>query len=359
VKNSSFQSVTDQVTETLRKGILQGRWRGTLPGRNQLAEELGVNHKTVEAAAQQLIKEGLLVPQKPPLRRRIVLPDRLSPEKINLRIRILPYEAASRSSAHMIKLLDQLNQLGFAADFARKSLSDLRMRPDRVARFVAKIPADAWVVESASREVLEWFASQPIPSLAISGRFTGLPIAATSPRYKPALIRATRRLFELGHRRIVMLVREERRRPHPALVEQAFLDTLNELGITTGNYNLPDWQDDAAGLRDCLKNLFSHTPPTALILGDNNFLPPVQQYLARRGLHAPEHYSLVCPRHDPAFDWCEPKLAHFSWDTNRLVRRVRNWAKQVAQGKHDRRQHLFNADFIEGGTIGPVPGNHE
>jgi len=44
MKATPFQSVTDQVTELLRKGMREGRWRGTLPGRNQLAEELGVNH---------------------------------------------------------------------------------------------------------------------------------------------------------------------------------------------------------------------------------------------------------------------------------------------------------------------------
>lgn len=53
--------------------------------------------------------------------------------------------------------------------------------------------------------------------------------------------RQLRRLHELGHRRIVLLVREERRKPYPATFEQAFLDGLKELGITTGPYNLPDW----------------------------------------------------------------------------------------------------------------------
>ena len=349
--------VTDQGTELLRKGMREGRWRGTLPGRYQLAEELGVNHKTVEAAAQRLIQEGLLIAQKPPLRRRIVLPEGAAPKRLNLRVRLLPYESASRASGHWLKLLDRLKLSGLAADFARKTLLDLRMQPDRVGRFVAKTPADAWIVESASHEVLAWFAKQPVPTLAISGRFSGLPIAAISPKFAPAVVQATRRLFELGHRRIVMLVREERRSPHPAIVEQAFLDELKNLGIKTGDYNLPHWQNDAAGLRACLKNLFSRTPPTALILGDNNFVAPVQQLLGRMGLDAPEEVSLICPSREPAFDWCDPPLSHFHWDPDQLVRRGKKWIMNVAEGREDRRQQLFNAQFIEGGTIGPAPGS--
>jgi hypothetical protein len=32
------------------------------------------------------------------------------------------------------------------------------------------------------------------------------------------------------------------------------------------------------------------------------------------------------------------------------------WADNVANGKEDRRETLIRAEFVEGGTIGPVPG---
>lgn len=357
MNNESFQSVTDQVTDALRSGMLEGRWRDTLPSRHQLADELGVNHKTVEAAAQRLIKEGWLVAQKPPLRRRIVLPKGVAGKQRNFRIQILNYQSSSRGTLHLLMLLDQLGRSGVTVDIARKSLRDLGMDPKRVADYVAHIEADAWIVESASNEVLEWFSSQELPTLAIFGRFSGLPIAAASPRYAPAIVQATQRLFELGHRRIVMLVREERRSPRPAIVEQAFLDTLESLGIQTGDYNLPHWQNDAYGLRDCLKSLFSHTPPTALILGDTDFVAPVQQYLSRRGFHAPEQFSLICPSIEPAYGWCDPPLSHFHWDPQQLVRRVRTWAKNLANGREDTRHRLFDTEFVETGSIGPVPKN--
>ncbi len=84
-----FSSITEQVARVLREGLRQGRWRGTVPGRIRLAAELGVNHKTVQAALRLLEQEGLLAPQGNGRVRRIVDPG--SPEPARLRVMILLY----------------------------------------------------------------------------------------------------------------------------------------------------------------------------------------------------------------------------------------------------------------------------
>jgi DNA-binding LacI/PurR family transcriptional regulator len=246
----------------------------------------------------------------------------------------------------------RLQEAGFAASFALKSLHDLGMNAERVARFVGNHPADAWVVSAGSREVLEWFAGQPVPAIAMYGRFSGLSIAAASPRKIPAMLTGVRKLTELGHHRIVMLAREERRKPNPGLSEQTFLNELATQGLQTGAYNLPDWNDTPAALLACLHSLFQHTPPTALIIGDAPLFVPVQQFLARRGIPVPEQVSLFSLDPDPAYAWCDPVITHVRWDYRPVVRRVLRWADNVAQGQDDRRQTLFEAEFVEGGTIG-------
>lgn len=229
------------------------------------------------------------------------------------------------------------------------------MRAERVARFVAKHPADAWVVCLGSQEILKWFSTCPVPAIAMYGRFTGLPIAAVSPRKIPAMVAALRKLVALGHRRIVMIAREERRKPEPALFERAYLDELAALGVPTGPYNLPDWKETPDGLRACFETLFRHTPPTALILGETTFLMAVQQYLSRHGIVIPDDLSVISSDPDPGFAWCKPGMTHFRWDYRPLVKRVLRWADHVANSREDREQSLFLAAFIEGGTIGPVP----
>lgn len=352
----NFSTRIDQVVERLRAGMQDGSWRGTLPGRERLAGQFGVSHSTVEEAMRRLTKEGWLVSDGPGRRRRIVLP-RGAAKVRTLRMRILMYGREDVSSVHNAALLDHLHRAGVTANYALKSLCDLGMDVNRVARFVGKTQADAWVVSSGSREVLEWFAEQKVASIAMFGRFTGLPIAAASPRIAPAMIQAVRRLVELGHRRIVMLVGEERRKPFPALFERLFLEQLAAQGLPVGPYNLPDWDSRGGdGLRACLDSMFRHTPPTAILCGETRFFVAVQQYLARQGIHAPEQVSLICSDPDSSFAWCKPAVSHFHWDHKPVVRRIVRWSENVARGKEDRRQILFNGEFVEGGTIGPVIG---
>jgi DNA-binding LacI/PurR family transcriptional regulator len=270
-------------------------------------------------------------------------------------VKILLYESIDRGLPDEIELLARLREAGHAADFAPKSMHDLGMRVEKVARFVEKHPADAWVISAGSREILEWFSSQSVPAFANYGRFTGLPIAATTAQKTTALESALHRMVELGHRRIVLLARGERRKPEPGLFERHFLSQMAALGLPTGSYNLPDWNDHPVGLRACLDSLFRHTPPTALIVAEMQIFQAVQQYLARRGILIPERVSVLCTYPDLSFAWCHPAISHIRWDHRQVIQRVLKWAHHVACGKADRRQTQIKAEFVEGGTIGPAP----
>lgn len=349
-----FQSKIEQLAEYLRIGLAGGRWEGAMPGRLELAAELGINAKTVEAALRQLEKEGVLVPQGAGRRRLIATVNR--PQRAAMKVRILLFERIDRGLPYIVDLVHRLQEEGHAAAFAEKSLHDLGMELKRVAAFVESEKADAWVVSGGSREILEWFAERGTPSFAMFGRWTGLPLAAISVSKITAMTAAVRRLQGFGHRRIVFMVREERRRPYPAPLEQAFLDELQALGIATGSFNLPDWEDDIAGFHRCLDSLLQHTPPTAFILSEARLFIAAQQHLARRGIVAPRDVSLICDDPDIVFSWCQPSVSHFHWDSRPIVSRVVGWADRVSRGTEDRGQRFVTAEFVEGGTIGPVVG---
>jgi len=352
MSRSSFSNITDQVADLLREGMLSGRWRDTLPGRDQLAVELGVSHTTMEAAMRRLTKEGLLVSQGTGKRRRIVLSESHVVPR-DFRIHFLSYESFSPGLPQTLDLLAQLRKAGFAVEAAPKSLLDLDMDAKRVARLVQQNPADAWIIASGSREVLEWFSQQPAPSYAYFGNKADIPIAGCSVRRNMTVL--TRRLFELGHRRIVLLVREEHLKPKLSFFASLFMESLQEMGLSPNSYNLPAWGYQPEGLRRCLDALYKVTPPTALITTETSILLAVRDYQARRGIIAPRDVSLISLDQSPVFAWCDPLVAHFVWDARSLNRRVVRWAKNVVLGKDDRRQIFTAAKFIEGGTIGPAP----
>jgi len=215
--------------------------------------------------------------------------------------------------------------------------------------------ADAWIVVAGSRELLEWFSAQPIPCIALYGRTDGLPLARTGPDKLPAVLEATRRLITLGHRRIVAISLGSRRKPTPGNIELAFLEELAAHKIPAGDYNLPDWEETPRGFNDLLEGLFQSTQPTALMIEEVPRFIAAMQFLAKSNISVPGQVSLVCTDYHESLSWCYPEVAHMNWSITPIVRRIVRWVAAVRNGKADRKIINFPAEFVPGGSIGPVP----
>lgn len=339
-----------QLADYLREQLALGRWRDTMPGVIRLAGELGVGRDSVEEALHDLEQQGLLRGQGRG-RKRLVVADAQGGGQ-PLCVAIMWYEPSGFHNAYDVELQHRLLVAGYQVVVAPRSLSELQSNIARVAKVVSGIEADAWVVQAGSREVLEWFAAQPTPTLAMFGRHRTVPLAAVGPDHLPALLGATRRLIELGHSRIVQLTRPERRIPKAGGLEQAILDEIASHGITVGSYNLPNWEDSPRGLLRCLDELYRVTPPTALIIDESSLFCAAQLHLARRGILAPEHVSLICSEPEPVFNWTVPTVSHISWNSGPMIHQILRWVAGVANGKNLRRKSLTKAEFVEGGTIG-------
>lgn len=345
-------SPSEQLASHLKEELRSGRWSGTMPGQARLVAELGVGTETVRNALAQLEREGFLVSRGKRMRRRIERPAESGRRR--LRLAILHYEPSDVSNLCLSELRHQLGEAGHTVLIAPKTLMDLGMDVQRVSRMVSKTTADAWVVVAGSSEVLEWFAGQPTPAFALFGRLMQVPLASTSPKKAPAYAELIARLVALGHRRIVYLVREERRKPTPGFLERFFLDELRSQGMQTGPYNLPDWENNPKGLQAVIGALFRHTPPTALLVSEVAMFHAVRDHLARMGILAPQHVSLICSDFDSSFEMCSPTIAHIRWDHRPVMRRVVQWANHLASGKEDLRKTATLAKFVPGGTIGPA-----
>lgn len=346
-------SASAQVARHLREGIRSGVLRGTLPGENRLVAELGVGRDTVKAALQMLEDEGLLRSLGQGRRREIVARPPGTPPGHH--IALLFAEAINATQPIPMEIVQSLRGAGHTIHYADKTLRQMRNNPAQVSGLLKGSKTDAWVVFFAPRSVLEWFEGQRVPCLAVAGRHRQVPIAAVAPEKVPAFRQAVRRLVDLGHRRIVLIAREMRRKPKPGMPERAFLDELKAQGLPSGSFNLPDWDDDAHGLRDLLESLFRTTPPTALLVSTPELFDAVQIQLSRWGLNAPEDVSLICTDYHNEFEWRLPEVSHLVWDSRPLVRRVVKWADNVRLGREDRRKTYTTTRFIEGGTIGPAP----
>ena len=348
-------SAVEQLAAHLREEIRSGALAGQMPGVARLVRELGVGTKTVVGALEILKHEGWLEAHGERRRNQIVAAGACT--RTGLRIGILLYEPSDAHDEHTLELRHRLEARGHHVEFAAKTMADLQFDVKRVARMVNRAGGDAWVIRAGPRPVLEWFAERTVPAFAMFGRQSNLPMASLATLKSPQVAEALQQLVELGHRRIVMLAREERRKPTPGLLEIRFIEELERLGIEVGSYNLPDWENDRRAFHRCLDSLFRHTPPTALFLTEPALFFATQQYLLGTGLSVPRDVSLLSLDDHPAFEWFEPEVSLVRTDTRRLVPRVVQWAENVANGREDRRETLIRAEFVKGGTIGPAPAS--
>ncbi len=348
-------SASEQVAAALREQLLGGKSGEHIPGIYQLADKLNVSRRLVEGALSLLEKEGMLISQGKGKPRKLVLPKGAALR--TLKIQILLYDDEDRQTERYLRLHHLLQQAGYTASFAQKTLLDLSMDVKRVANFVKKTDADAWIVSAGPSEVLQWFSSYEKPAFAWFGRAASdsIKLAHTSPIKYPALSQAINRLVELGHSRIVMLVREERRKPVAGFLERFFLEELEKHNIQTSIYNLPDWENSSEGFHKCIDSLFRVSPPTAFIIDGPTLFWLTLQQLAERNIAAPKDISLICFDPDPTFDWARPKIAHFQWQTEPMLRHILRWADHIRRGEDYRRKSRVKAKFIEGGTVGLAP----
>jgi len=347
-------SASEQVAAHLREQLASGRWRDVMPGEDHLLKELGVGRNTIQGALKLLDEEGLLVSQGPGRRRQIVL-DQVVKQASSCRVKLLLYEKVDRKTDYLVELIHRLQSAGHDSSFSDKSMNELGMDVRRISRYVTSTEADAWVVASGPADVLQWFSNHSTPTFALFGRLMNVPLASTSPRKAEAYDELVDTLVELGHRRIIRIVRGDRRKPTPGFLEQRFLDRLRHHGIPSGSYNLPDWEESPEGLQDLLSSLFQLTPPTAMIVDGVQLFSAVRNHLACRGIQVPDQVSLICTDPDPSFNWWLPRVSHITWDSEPWLRRVVQWVNNISRGKDDRRKTSNKARFVSGGTHGIAP----
>jgi DNA-binding LacI/PurR family transcriptional regulator/biotin operon repressor len=347
-------TIPEQAAAHLREGITSGRWVGEMPGRDQLAKDLGVSPRSIQKSLKILECEGLLVSQGKGRNNRIQDLAKI-PSVKPMRVAVLLFKQADRNDPLVIELRHQLDDAGHVSILPNIGLQDLGMDVKRVERLVMKTKADAWVVPAASRLILQWFVEHDIKVFAIAGRRFELPIAGTGPGKAAIYAEVVQRLADLGHKRIVLLCGRQLRKPNPSKFSRAFLDGMKEAGLAVGDYNLPDWDTSPEGFQKILNSLFKATPPTALLLDEIHLFHAAYHFLAQRQLRVPQDVSLVCTDGNDGFAWCRPSVAHIAWDHKPVVRRIISWVNNIARGIDDSRQSFTKAKFIDGGTIGPAP----
>jgi len=272
------------------------------------------------------------------------------------RINILPYEMEDRFRSPGADIQLALRQAGFNVEISAKCQRDLGLDAERIAQLAKESPCDAWIVMSGSREILLTISETSLPTLGVFGIFPTDRVAGIGPSHREALKECINELVGLGHRRISMFARKERRSPNLGPVERVLLESLKQNELPISDHTLPEWEESLSGFRASLESLFREPiPPSAIIFQEPELVMAAQQFFAQQGIRIPGNVSIFCCDYDPRFEWAVPTIAHSQWNHKEVVERVLNWAENVSSGVIDKDIKIMKAKFVAGGTIGPPP----
>jgi DNA-binding transcriptional regulator YhcF (GntR family) len=153
-----FPKITDQVAAHLRSELSRGRWIAEMPGRHEVAAELGVSPQTAQTAQAALALlewEGLLASQGSGRPRRIERQLLEASERPLLRVAILVPAAADRQTDYMVELKHELIRAGHAAFLTPWLIPDFGMNVASFTSYFRRTEADAWIVAAGARPLLE------------------------------------------------------------------------------------------------------------------------------------------------------------------------------------------------------------
>lgn len=356
-------SLSEHTAQHLREGFRAGRWSGKLPGVWLLARELGVSRDAVRAALRLLEAEGFIRHGGAGKSRHVTKVRDLDGRRV-LRIGILLASPLEKDNAHTHELIFTARQAieaaGHVCFVAAKSAEHFHDKVERIRRHMKDCEADAWILYSASRDVLDMASAEPAPSFALGGQMMGLPMAGSRADLSVPIGDCVDLLVAQRHQSIVLICPAKWRLPKPNRSAQVFLDRLEHHRIRTdAHYNLPEWNHTPEGLNILLQSLFFATPPTALVVMEPECLGPVLVFLAGRSLRVPEQVSVVNILPDPMQAFYRPAIAHFQWPVQPHVKRIVQWVNALARGKVDRKISTTEPVFVSAESIGPNHGTSQ
>lgn len=351
-------TLSEHVAEVLSDGLRKGQWAGRIPGVRVLAKELNVSRDTIRDALR-LLETKQVLSHSGAGRSRLIAAHVEEDSNRVVRVGVLlpgPLELDNRHTNELILASRQaIEAIGHVCFIGEKTARGFGFNPRSIRRYMETCNADAWIVYSGRRELLETVSGAPFPVFALGGDSMGLGLASSRANLKPAIDDCVDTLVNQGHRRIVLISPDKWRLPRPNSSATAFLDRLRHHGLPADtNYNLPAWDHTPSGLNSLLKSLYFATPPTALLVLEPECVGPVMIFLAERGLRVPDHVSIVNILPDPMQAFYACTLAHVRWPLDPHVKSITRWVNALARGEVYRTEKTSEPKFILGESIGPA-----
>lgn len=326
------KSLVEQVADTLRVAIEEGKWTRYLPPERSLCRLIDASRPTMRRAIHLLQAEGRL---------RII---RGHPTEIIQRtVSCAPVKEFKVVMLAGVSLhtLDQWHLM--VIDEIRKELAnngchfeyvvDLRLKrnnPDSVLRtLIDQYEAQHWILYSMPLPVQQWFEDRGFPATLMGHSFPGISLPSVDEDTRVLTRHAMGVLLGLGHRKIVFFSKSA------GAAGDAASQTGFEEAIKShpdGNFQVERHSGDRDQIRARLKRLFLvRERPTGLLVSNAMDTLVVLTWMMSVGIRTPEDVSLISLETASFLNRIVPSVARYEGDSLEFAREVCRLANRMTE----------------------------
>ncbi len=315
----SFKSIDAQLAEEMRRRIRTGVWADALPGIHRLTREFALGRPTVLKALALLEQSGDIVSGGNGRAMRPVRRDNATPLTGSLLAYHLPPDLRTGESPAILDALEAA-----LPGPVHRVLLEKAEPPEVLASRLLESPARVIVTANMHAEVADLLAAAGRRVVALGGPGTPVRAPRVSVDHEALVREAFRRAFAAGHTRVSLII--WRRHPDVARRMREWIAAeYARAGLRHApDFDAPILDDDTPGaVHDCLRQLFRHTPPTALVIHDFPQWVATVTTLCSLRRRVPEDVSTLLLTRTPEIAAATPTQAHFRHPVDAVVGAIR------------------------------------
>jgi len=352
-------SLVSQAAASITQAINDHSWGEHLPSERRLCEILQVSRPTIRTALQILKKNGL-IEIRHGRRNRLLAPSKQTTARrqshlIGL-VTHIPFTHLSVGTYRIIsEMRTHLAEQGFTTEVLVCQADSAQTQRRKLTDFVRQNQMICCVLMSVSKELQQWCAEHPLPTLVLGSCHPEIKLPSLDIDYRSVCRHAGGTLISKGHRRIALVV------PHSGVAgdlasEEGFLESIRLNTHRDVRASIIRHNGTAQNIANKLDLAFkSSHPPTALLVAKPADVFIVIIYLLRRGLSVPDTVSLISRDYDHVFETVSPPIAHYNPQDDTFTHRLSRLMLQLlSQGYLAPEPNLIFPKYLAGGTVKQV-----
>lgn len=336
-----------QLADEFRRRIRKGVWGERMPGIMKLVREFGVSRPMVEKALELMVESGDLESAGKGRAMRTVSRDAAGGGGGALIVTDFPEGLRNGPGSVLVEVIEK----ALARPATQIRLDSMLPVEETVAR-LRETDAETLIILNHRAAVADALASDGRRVLRIGGPGVCEIAPAISVNYKSLVQGAFRRAFEAGHRRVCMPLWLRKPEMVP-VIREWIAEIYAKHGVShSPAFDAPHIEsEEASELRNCVRELCRHTPPTCIVINDQLHWTAVFTTLASMRLRVPDDMSTIQLAASPEMAIATPSQAHFMHPLDSFVPEIRRILRRRDRGVGLERV-LLEPKWIDGESLG-------